>query len=44
MYQNSFWPGAYSFKDEVKLFVLWFKEQMETILFKIYEAERTLNT
>ena len=31
MYYNSVWPGAYSFKGEIKLFIDWFKNQLEII-------------
>jgi len=36
------WPGCYSFRDELKLFVMWFKEQIENLKFKVYEIERLL--
>ena len=36
------WPGAYSFKQEIKLFIEWFKDQIDTILYKINETERKL--
>ncbi len=39
----SMWPGCYSFRDELKMFALWFKEQVDTMLFKISELERKLN-
>lgn len=42
MYYNSVWPGAYSFKNEIKFFTEWFKEQLETILKKIEETESKL--
>ena len=37
------WPGCYSFGDEIKMFALWFKEQMESLVLKIYEIDRLLN-
>ena len=37
------WPGCYSFRDELKLFALWFKEQTEALVLKIYEIDRLLN-
>ena len=37
------WPGCYSFRDEIKLFALWFKEQTEAFVLKIYEIEKMLN-
>ena len=39
----SMWPGCYSFRDEIKLFVLWFKEEAEGLMYKIYEIERLIN-
>ena len=42
MYYNSIWPGAYSFKQEIKLFIEWFKDQIDTILYKIEETARKL--
>jgi hypothetical protein len=36
------WPGCYSFRDEIKLFIMWFKDQMESLLLKIYEIDRLL--
>ncbi len=41
-YYNSVWPGAYSFKSEIKLFTQWFKNQLEIILNKIEETEKKL--
>ena len=37
------WPGCYSFKDEIKLFAMWLKEQSESLMLKIYEFDRKLN-
>lgn len=42
MYYNWVWPGAYSFKGEIKLFITWFKNQMDIILKKIEETENKL--
>lgn len=42
MYYNSIWPGAYSFKSEIKLFITWFKNQIDIILKKIDETEQKL--
>ena len=33
------WPGAYSFKEEVGLFMEYLKEQIDDLLKKIEEAE-----
>ena len=37
------WPGCYSFRNEIKLFILWFKEQTEALILKVYEIDRLLN-
>lgn len=42
MYQSYAWPGAYSFKSEIKLFVTWFKEQIDALLKKIEETEKKI--
>lgn len=42
MYESYSWPGAYSFKDEIKLFVVWFKELFDGTLQKIEETERKI--
>lgn len=42
MYYNWVWPGAYSFKNEIKLFSSWFKEQLDIIIKKIDETEKKL--
>ncbi len=39
MYNYSVWPGAYSFKAEIKLFLQAFKSYIETVLRKIEDAE-----
>ena len=36
------WPGCYSFRDELKLFVMWFKEKLDTLAYKVYEIDRLL--
>lgn len=36
------WPGCYSFKDETKMFVLWIKEQIDSLVLRIYEIDRLL--
>lgn len=40
MQYYSVWPGAYSFKSEIKLFLEAFKSYVETVLKKIEEAEK----
>ena len=42
MYYNWVWPGAYSFKSEIKLFTAWIKNQVDIILKKIEETENKL--
>ncbi len=37
------WPGCYSFRDEIKLFLMWFKDQSEALILKVYELDRKLN-
>ena len=37
------WPGCYSFRDEIKLFITWFKDQADSLVLKIYEIERLMN-
>lgn len=39
MYVYMIWPGAYSFKEEVGLFMEYLKEQIDDLLKKIEEAE-----
>jgi arginyl-tRNA synthetase len=31
------WPGCYSFRDEIKMFLVWFKDQTEALILKVYE-------
>lgn len=38
MYKYSFWPGTYSFKNEITFFLNALKEQIEAILKKIEET------
>jgi len=38
------WPGCYSFREEISMFLLWFKEQTEALILKVYELDRLLNT
>ena len=37
------WPGCYSFRDEIKMFLVWFKDQTEALILKVYEIERLIN-
>ncbi len=36
------WPGCYSFRDEIKLFAMWFKDQADSLVYKVYEIDRLL--
>lgn len=42
MYESYAWPGAYSFKSEIKLFAKWFKELFDEVLKKIEETEKRI--
>ncbi len=39
MYRYTIWPGVYSFKDEIALFLLYIKEQFGDLVKKIKRAE-----
>lgn len=43
MYQSYAWPGAYSFKSEIKLFVASFKELFDGLLKKIEDTEKAIS-
>lgn len=42
MYESYSWPGAYSFKEEISLFVGWFKEFFSGTLKRIEETEKKI--
>lgn len=42
MYAYTVWPGAYSFKEEIGLFITFMKEQIDDLLKKIEETERAV--
>jgi len=42
MYESYSWPGAYSFKDEIKMFVVWFKELFDGTLKQIEATEKKI--
>ena len=42
MYGYIAWPGVYSFKEEIRLFMKYIKEQIEDILVKIEETEAAI--
>lgn len=37
------WPGAYSFKDEIGMFLEYFREQIEEVMKKIEETEDAIS-
>lgn len=39
MEQNFYWPGAYSFKNEIRILLECMQEQIEVILKKIEKAD-----
>ena len=39
MYGYKVWPGAYSFKDEIGLFIAFIKEQVDDLIEKIEQTE-----
>ena len=42
MYGYTLWPGAYSFKEELSLFLKYFKEQIDEVMKKIEETEDSM--
>lgn len=40
MYESYSWPGAYTFKEEVKLFTKLLKEMLEGVLKSIEKREK----
>lgn len=42
MYAYTVWPGAYSFKEEIGLFITFMKEQIDDLLKNIEETERAV--
>lgn len=42
MYQYSIWPGAYSFKNEIGLFLECFKDKLKFLIEKIEETEKAI--
>ncbi len=43
MYRYTVWPGAYSFKEECSLFLLYIKEQFEELMKKIKSTEKVID-
>lgn len=42
MYGYTVWPGAYSFKEEIGLFLAYIKEQVDALVEKIEQTEKAL--
>lgn len=42
MYGYTVWPGAYSFKEEIGLFITYIKEQVDDLIEKIEQTEEAL--
>lgn len=42
MYKYSLWPSAFSFKDEIGLFLEFFKEKLRELIQQIEETEKTI--
>jgi hypothetical protein len=42
MYKYAIWPGAYSFKNEIGLFLEYFKERLQFLIKQIEETEKAI--
>ncbi len=42
MYRYSVWPGAYSFKNEVSLFLLYIRDQFDELIKKVNKTEEAI--
>lgn len=42
MYGYTVWPGAYSFKEEIGLFIAYIKEQVNDLIEKIEQTEEAI--
>jgi len=42
MYKYSIWPGAYSFKNEIGLFLEFFKDKLKYLIKQIEETEKAI--
>lgn len=42
MYSYSIWPGAYSFKEEIGLFLEFFKDKLRFLIEEIDKKEKTI--
>ncbi len=43
MYGYTAWPGAYSFKEEIGLFLEYVREQVDDLIKKIEQAEEAID-
>lgn len=44
MYGYTAWPGAYSFKEEIGLFLEYVREQVDDLIKKIEQTEEAIDT
>ena len=42
MYKYSIWPGAYSFKEEVSLFLLYIRDYLDGLVKEINKTEAVI--
>lgn len=42
MYKYAIWPGAYSFKNEIGLFLEFFKDRLKFLIKQIEETEKAI--
>ena len=42
MYRYAIWPGAYSFKNEIGLFLEFFEDRLRFLIEKIEETEKAI--
>ena len=42
MYKYSIWPGAYSFREEVSLFLLYLRDKLDELVKEINKAEAVI--
>ena len=40
----SMWPGCYSFHEELGMFLLWLKEQVNSLVLKVYELDNMIHS
>jgi len=42
MYQYSIWPGAYSFREDIGLFLEFFKDKLKFLIEEIEKTEKAI--